>query len=124
MRNLKSLIMVLLVVAASSNVFAQKKADPLGTWSFNADQAPYEYNSGDIVVGKDGKEYTAKIVFGENHELKAQSVKFEDDVLSFKVYVEDEAVYIKATVDGDKLDGKASYSEGTLTVKAERKKEK
>ena len=124
MRILKSLIMETLVIAASSNVFAQKKADPVGTWSFYADEAPYEYNSGDIVVGKDGKEYTAKIVFGEYYELKGQSVKLEDDVLSFKVYIEGEAIYIKATVKDDSLDGTASYSEGTITVKAERKKEK
>ena len=124
MRILKSLIMVTLVIVATSSTFAQKKADPVGTWSFYADEAPYEYNSGDIVVGKDGKEYTAKIVFGEYYELKAHSVKFEDDILSFKVYIEDEAIYIKGTVKGDNLDGKASYSEGTITVKAERKKEK
>jgi len=124
MRIVKSLVMVMLVIAATSNAFSQKKADPVGTWSFYADEAPYEYNSGDIVIGKDGKEYTAKIVFGEYYELKAHSVKFEGDVLSFKVYIEDEAVYIKGTVKGDILDGKASYSEGTITVKAERKKEK
>ena len=116
--------MVALVIAATSNVFAQKKADPVGTWSFYADEAPYEYNSGDIVVGKDGKEYTAKIVFGEYYELKAHSVKFEADELSFKVYIESEAVYIKTTVKGDNLNGTASYSEGTIDVKAERKKEK
>ena len=40
MRILKSLIMVTLVIAASSNAFAQKKADPVGTWSFYADEAP------------------------------------------------------------------------------------
>lgn len=124
MRILKSLIMVTLVIAASSSAFAQKKASPVGTWSFYADEAPYEYNSGDIVIGKDGKDYTAKIVFGEYYELKAQSVKFEDDVLSFKVYIEGESVYIKGTVKGDDLDGTASYSEGTIAVKAERKKEK
>ena len=116
--------MLTLVFAASGNASAQKKADPLGTWNFYADEAPYEYNSGDIVIGKDGKEYTAKIVFGEYYELKAESVKFEDDELSFKVYIEGETVYIKGTVKGDNLDGKASYSEGTITVKAERKKEK
>jgi len=64
MRIVKSLVMVMLVIAATSNAFSQKKADPVGTWSFYADEAPYEYNSGDIVIGKDGKEYTAKIVFG------------------------------------------------------------
>ena len=50
--------MVMLVTAFTSTVSAQKKVDPTGTWTYEAAQAPYEYSSGDIVVAKDGKDYT------------------------------------------------------------------
>ena len=55
---------MILVASFSTTVSAQKKVDPTGTWTYEASQAPYEYSSGDIVVGKEGKEYTVQIVLG------------------------------------------------------------
>jgi hypothetical protein len=123
MNMMKSLMMIVLVVAANANAFAQKKADPIGTWSFYAEAAPYEYNSGDIVIGKEGKEYTAKIVFGEYYEVKGRDVVLEKDQLSFYVWIEDEKVTIKGTIEGEEINGNATYSEGTISFKAEKKKE-
>jgi hypothetical protein len=115
--------MIVLVVAATVNAFAQKKADPVGKWKFYAEAAPYEYNSGDIVIGKDGSDYTAKIVFGEYYEIKGRDVTVEKDQLSFYVWIEDEKVSIKGTIEGEVITGKATYSEGTISFKAEKKKE-
>jgi len=112
-----------MIVSASANLFAEKKADPVGTWSFYAEDAPYEYNSGDIVIGKESKGYTAKIVFGESYEVKGRDVVLEKDQLSFKIYIEDETVNIKGTVTMETIIGTASYSEGSISFKAERKKE-
>ncbi len=123
MKLLKSLILTVLVISATANVFAQKKADPLGTWSFYAEAAPYEYNSGDIIIGKEGKEYTAKIVFGESYEIKGRDVVLEKDQLSFKIIIEGETINIKGTVSKEAIIGTASYTEGTISYKAERKKE-
>lgn len=123
MKFMKSLILIVLIVSASSNLFAQKKVDPVGTWSFYAEGAPYEYNSGDIEIEKAGKEYTAKIVYGESYEIKGNDVVMEKDQISFKVYIEGEPVSIKGTVTKETIIGTASYSEGTISFKAERKKE-
>lgn len=122
MRLLKSLILTVLVVSATANVFAQKQADPLGTWSFSAEDAPYEYNSGDIVIGKEGKEYTAKIIFGESYEIKGRDVVLEKDQLSFKINIEDETINIKGTVSKEAIKGTASYTDGTISFEAEKKK--
>jgi hypothetical protein len=119
---MKSVILIVLIVSATSNVFAQKKADPIGTWSFYAEDAPIEYNSGDIVIGKEGKEYTAMIVYGESYEVKGRDVVLEKDQISFKVYIEEEQVNIKGTIAGETITGTASYSEGTISFKAEKKK--
>ena len=123
MKFTKSLMLIVLIVSASANLFAQKQADPVGTWSFNAPDAAYEYSSGDIVIGKEGKEYTAKIVYGESYEIKGQDVVLEKDQLTFKVSIEDEPISIKGTVTKETIDGTATYSEGTISFKAERKKE-
>ena len=70
MKLTKSLILMVLVVMTTASTFAHKEADPVGTWTFYAEAAPYEYNSGDIVIAKEGSDYTAKIVFGEYYEIK------------------------------------------------------
>ena len=122
MKFTKSLMLIVLIVSASVNLFAQKQADPVGTWSFNAQDAPYEYSSGDIVIGKEGKEYTAKIVYGD-YEIKGQDVVLEKDQLTLRVYIEDEPISIKGTVTKETIIGKASYTDGIISFEAERKKE-
>jgi hypothetical protein len=121
MKLLKSLILILLFVSAGADAFAQKKADPVGTWSFSAEDAPYEYNSGDIVIGREGKEYTAKIVFGESFEVKGRDVVLEKDQLTFKIDIEDTTVNIRGTVGKETIRGTASYTDGSITFEAERK---
>ena len=123
MKITKSLILIVLIVSASANLFAEIKADLVGTWSFYAEDADNEYNSGDIVIGKENKEYIAKILFGESYEVKGRDVVLEKDQLSFKIYIEDEPISIKGTVTRETIIGTASYSEGSISFKAERKKE-
>lgn len=115
-------MLIVLILSSSANLFAQKKVDPVGTWSFNAPDAAYEYSSGDIVIGKDGKEYTAKIIYGD-YEIKGQDVVLEKDQLTFTVYIEGEPISIKGTVTKETITGKASYTDGILSFTAERKKE-
>ena len=122
MRTVKLLLIVMLVASVTSTVSAQKKVNPTGTWTYTAEEAPYEYNSGDFVIEKDGKEYAAKIVFGEYYEIKAINVKYEKNEISFKVYIEGESVYIKGTVGKETIEGTASYSDGTIPFTAKKKK--
>ena len=123
MKLVKFLFIIVLLASASNSLFSQNKVDPTGTWSFKADAAPYEYNSGDIVIGKEGKEHTAKIVFGGSYEIKGRDVAMDKDQLTIKISIEDEAIHIKGTVTGETINGKATYSEGTISFIAERKKE-
>ena len=121
MKTIKILMLVMLA-ASFTTVSAQKKVDPVGTWTYTADEAPYEYSTGDIVVDKDGKDYLVEIQLGEYYKIKASSVTYEKNVLAFKVYIEGESVTIKATLEADKFDGTASYSDGTIPVKGVKKK--
>ena len=112
--------MVMLVASITSTVSAQKKVNPTGTWTYEANQAPYEYSTGDIVVAKEGKEYTVKMILGE-YETEAEKEVYEKNVLSFVIYVDTEAVEIKMTVSKESMEGTASYSEGTIPITAKKK---
>ena len=113
--------MVMLVASFTSAVSAQKKVDPTGTWTYEATQAPYEYSSGDIVVTKDGKDYTVEIVLGEYYKVKGEKVVYDKNELSFVIYIESETVEIKVTVEKETMTGNASYSEGTIPITAKKK---
>ena len=121
MKTIKILMLVMLA-ASFTAVSAQKKVDPVGTWTYTADQAPYEYSTGDIVIEKEGKEYIVEIRLGEYYKIKASSVTYEKNVMAFKVYIEGESVTIKATMEADKFEGNASYSDGTIPVVGVKKK--
>lgn len=121
MKTAKFLMIVMLLASFTTAATAQEKVDPTGTWAYTANQAPYEYSSGDIVITKEGEAYTVEIKLGDYYKVEASSVKYEENQLSFVVSIEGEAVDIKATIDKDSLEGTASYSEGTIPVTAEKK---
>ena len=121
MKTIKILMLVMLA-ASFTTVNAQKKVDPVGTWSYEASDAPYEYSSGDIVVSKEGKDLKVEIVLGEYYKVKASGVTYEKNELSFKVYIEGETVAIKALLEKDKFEGEASYTDGTIPVIGKKKK--
>lgn len=122
MKTVRLFLLVMLVASFTSSVSAQKKVDPTGTWTYEASQAPYEYSSGDIVVKKDGKDYTVEIVLGEYYKVKGEKVVYEKNELSFSVYIEGESVDIKVTVGKESMEGTASYSDGTIPVTTKKKK--
>ena len=122
MQAIRLVLMVMLVASFTSTVSAQKKVDPTGTWTYEATSAPYEYSSGDIVVAKEGKGYSVQIVLGEYYKMKGEKVKYENNELSFIVYIEGEAIDIKTTVEKEEMNGTASYSEGDIPVTARKKK--
>ena len=115
-------MMLMLVAAFTSTVSAQKKVDPVGTWTYEATMAPYEYSSGDIVIEKDGKDYTVQIVLGEYYKVKGEKVVYDNNELSFVVYIEGEAIDIKMTMEKEEAKGTASYTDGDIPVTAKKKK--
>ena len=124
MKDLKALMFIGLLVFSSGVSFAQKKSDvkPEGTWTFSAQDAPYEYSKGDLVITLEGNELKGEIVFSEYNKVKVQDLKLEENVLTFKAYIEGEVIYSKNTIIKDEMNGKVSYSEGTIEFSAKRKK--
>ena len=123
MHKFRLLLFFGLMVLSTGILFAQKKSDvkPIGTWTFSAPDAPYEYSTGDLVITKEGNELIGELVFSEYYKLKLHDLKFEDNVLSFKAYIEGDVIYAKNTITKDEMKGKVSYSEGTLDFSAKKK---
>jgi len=124
MKNLKALVISSLLVLSTGVLFAQMKSDvkPEGTWAFSAQDAPYEYSTGDLVITREGKELKGEIVFSEYNKVKAYDMKLENNVLTFKAYIEGEVINSKNTITKDEMKGKVNYSEGTIEFTAKREK--
>lgn len=124
-RNLMwSLMSLVFLFSLAAFTPADSEKDPVGTWTFNAPDAPYDYQTGDMAISKDKKVFKVKVVFNEYYKMDATNVKYENEELTFRVYVDTETVYIKCKInDKDELVGKAMTSMGDLALKAKRKKE-
>jgi hypothetical protein len=95
--------------------------DVVGTWDYSAPNAPYEYSKGKLIITQGEDKLEGKVDI-DGYEMKLNSVKVEEDVLTFSLYVEGEYVSVKLTIKGDSLEGKASTSEGLLEVTGTRAK--
>ena len=116
-----TMIAALMLVFSVSVLMAANTEKKLeGTWEYKASEAPYEYSAGQLVFKqKDGKlEGVAKVNYGS---MELEDLKVTGEKVSFTVYVEGEYVQINLTLKGDKLTGKAAYSEGSLDVSATKK---
>jgi len=113
---------ILFVISFGSFSNAPKDVDPLGTWTFSVPDAPYDYQSGEIMITKEKKVYKVKIIFNEYYKMDASNVKYEKNSLSFRVYVDNETVYIKGTFNEKTgFKGKAMTSMGDMPMTAKKK---
>ena len=105
------------IIALSATV-----KDPVGKWKFTAPGAPYGYDQGLIEIVKDLDEYKATLSFtGMDYKFELEKVKYEDEKLSFSLYLEGEDIYVLMSFsEDDKLSGKALYSQGEVALYATR----
>ncbi len=117
-----SIASLFLMVCSTSVVHAADlKKDLKGAWQYEATQAPYEYQKGQIVFYEE--EGAAKVKILTNGEtIKAKNLKVENNQVTFDFYVDYE--YCKAVLkyNEKKLSGKVQTSEGDIPVTMTRKK--
>lgn len=116
---------VLILSFISLNLMSSPVKDPVGKWKFSAPGAPYGYDQGIIEISKDADEYMATLSFeGMSYKYNLEKCKFEEEKLSFGLYLDGEDIFVLMTLtEDDKLSGKAMYSQGELPITATRKKE-
>ncbi len=116
---------MIIVMSLASFINAPKDVDPTGTWTFSVPDAPYDYQSGEIVFAKVKKAYKIKIIFNEYFKIDATNVKYEKNTLSFRANIDNETIYIKGTFDKKTgFKGKAMTSMGDMPMTAKRKVKK
>ena len=113
----------MLLVFSISLINAQTtktKKDPAGDWKFEAPYAPEGYTTGKITIGFAEKKYTAVIsMTGSDYKINGENVKFENDTVSFSVYIEGETVGVKMKMeDTIKMTGAATSSQGEIPLTA------
>ena len=119
---MKLLKLTMAVLLLSASLFAgTKKSGPIGTWSFQAPDAPWGYHKGDLVIDKKDGKYITAIVFDQYNKVEGTDVVINGNKVSFNISLEGEIVVFMGVIENDKFTGKANYSEGELPIKAFRK---
>jgi hypothetical protein len=116
------LSLILILGFISINAMSTAEKDPVGKWKFTAPGAPYDYDQGIIEITKETDEYKATLSFtGMDYKIELEKVKFEEEKLSFSLYLEGEVINVLMSFnEEDKLEGKALYSEGEVALYATR----
>ena len=118
-------VVFIFVISSFSAQNTIHKNNPVGKWKFEAPYAPEEYSTGIIDIGLADNKYSAIIMFtGIDYKMPGEKVKFENDTVSFGVYVEGNDVSISLKMDGNlKMVGKAVYSEGEIPLTLSREQQ-
>lgn len=112
---------ILLLLFSISAVSAQSSApknNPVGKWKFEAPYAPEGFTSGTMDIGFADEKYSMTMVFtGSEYKISGGKVKFENDTVSFVVFIEGTDVTVTLKMgNGTKMTGKAVYSEGEVPL--------
>jgi hypothetical protein len=118
------LLLSLLSIVSASGQSNDAKYNPVGTWKFEAPYAPEGYTAGYITIGVTEQKYSATMSFaGSDYKIPGEKVRTEKDSLYFSVYLEGQDIRVMMKLEsGDKMTGKAVYSEGEVTLSATRNK--
>jgi len=116
------IIFIFILGFLTLNVFSAIVNDPVGKWKFSAPGAPYGYDQGIIEIVREAGEFSATVSFtGMDYKFELEKVKFEEEKLSFNLYLEGEDIYVLMSFsEENKLSGKAIYSQGEVTLYATR----
>ncbi len=86
-----------------------------GGWAYTVQGAPEGYGEGLLLIVKEGKTYKVQVQIG-GATMLGQNVSTKGSTIMFDVMVEGDKVAVSLTVDGSKISGTSSSSQGTFTV--------
>lgn len=94
------------------------KYSPVGTWDYSVPGVPEGYDRGVMVVTESEEGYVVEVGPSKDYLMKAEKVEYNNQKLSFVVYVEYEEVKISGEFDDDTFVGTVSYVEGVFDMTA------
>ena len=95
----------------------------MGSWEYSVPGVQPGYETGTMIIAKDGKDYKITMELNEYFKVDAEKVVYKKKTLSFTVWVETEEILVSGSFDGDNFSGKLSYFEGDFDITAKRKAE-
>ncbi len=111
---ISAMFIIFLIASSSLN-----DTSLLGSWSFNVNGAPWEYNRGTMIFDhNEDAELTGKIVFHTGREITIPNVTLEDEEFAFTVDVDGYDVKAVFTVEEDQIRGQAISIEGNMPFTA------
>jgi len=119
----KSLLGLILLVLVSSFTFDSpaKRFSPVGAWEYTVPGVQPGYESGTMVISRDGKDYKVTMKLNEYFRVDAEKVEYKRKSLRFSVWVETEEIQISGTFEKNSFSATLSYFEGDYKLTAERK---
>ncbi|MBS2212686.1 hypothetical protein KEM09_14805 [Carboxylicivirga mesophila] len=109
-------IFISLVLMSAANLKAEEiKKEVIGSWEFDVEHAPYEYQVGKAIFFNDNNELKVKLEF-EYEDVNGVALTCEEKKLSFKVEVQYEEIEIQLELKDGKLVGKAITPEGDIPL--------
>jgi len=92
----------------------------IGTWEYEAPDAPYEYQEGELIFAKkEGKLIGHASIDG--YKIDLEDVIAKGDKLTCEAYIEGESVVFEMVFKKKTFSGTATYSEGSLPFSGKRK---
>jgi hypothetical protein len=102
-------------LTAMNSFAAEKTKDIVGTWSYEAPSADYQYRKGQLIFSENDSKLEGKIKIGQS-EIDMRNIKLEGETISFGAYIEGEYISVKITLKKNTFSGKANYSEGSTDL--------
>jgi len=121
----KLFVLSALIMIFAVNTFGQDHktvAAIKGTWVYNSEMAPYEYQTGKVIFFEEDGNLKAKIDI-DGYIIPIETLEIEDAKIHCKATIEYETVNIKLVLKDGKLSGDAVTYEGSIPVKLEKEKE-
>ena len=116
-----NIVTLLLIVVSTSAVQASDLNKKIsGKWKYEATEAPYDYQKGEIVFSEQDGKANVKIVTAYE-VIMAKNVKADGKNVAFEFYVDYELCKATLSLKGDKLSGEVVTVEGVIPVNLKRK---
>jgi hypothetical protein len=124
MKNLlfKGTIILILFVTASFTGIDETGTNlkMIGSWEYNAPDAPYEYQEGDIHFLMQNDKLVGFIEI-DGYKTELENIIVKGNNLTCELYVEGESVILDLKFKKKSFKGTATYSEGTLDFSGKKK---
>ena len=118
--SLSALMLVLMLTSFTIDSPA-KRFTPVGVWEYSVPGVQPGYESGTMIISRDGKEYKVTLKLNEYFKVDAEKVVYKRKSLSFTVWVETEEIRISGSFEENTFSATLSYFEGDFKLIASRK---